>query len=70
MKTMTLHLNGFTARWRGGAFIAVWRAERNNQHVPDFMIPVPEGINRSRATDDQIKAATESWLEANSIELA
>lgn len=36
-------------RWRGGAFVAVWKVENIAMLVPDDMITVPESINRARA---------------------
>lgn len=55
MPTMTINLPGYSCRWAGGSFIAVWRMERVGEHVPDLMISLPDSLNRSRATRDDIE---------------
>lgn len=54
MKTITIHVDGQVCRWAGGAFIAIWRADRAEQPVPDAMIELPASLTRQHATRDDI----------------
>jgi hypothetical protein len=56
---------GYLLRWRGGAFIAVWRLNRQYEHVPDHMVAVPESLKRSSATPSQIETAVRAWIGKN-----
>jgi hypothetical protein len=47
---MTIVHDGYVYRWAAGSFIAAWRADRADEHVPDDMIELPQSLNRSRAT--------------------
>jgi hypothetical protein len=62
MKTIKVEVNGHVGRWRGGTYVAVWREERADQHVPDLMLRVPDSLKRSRATSDDIRRVVEEGL--------
>lgn len=53
---------GWVFRWSGGSFIAAWADRRADEHVPDDMIQLPDSINRSRATREDIESIIERWL--------
>lgn len=59
MRTMEIEVGGVVARWAGGTFVAVWRPERRNEHVPDAMVTVPQSVNRTRATAEDIARIVE-----------
>ena len=60
MPTLTIEADGRVFRWAGGSFIAVWRAERSGEAVPDDMISLPESLNRSKATQDDFRQIVEA----------
>ena len=62
MKTMTVIAGEYVFRWAGGPFIAVWKTDRENEPVPDDMIQLPDFMNRSKATRDDIAFLAEMWL--------
>jgi hypothetical protein len=66
MKTMTIIKNGWVFRWSGGSFMPVWRSERADEHVPDDMIELPESINKSKATREDIEAIARRYLAPQS----
>jgi hypothetical protein len=61
VKTLRVDRGGYVFRWRGGAFVAVWRQENIARLVPDDMISVPESINRSRAGMSELIRIAESY---------
>lgn len=63
MRTITVRSNGYVGHWRGGQFVAVWREEKQDQHVPDAMISVPESLNRTHATHDDIERVLREGME-------
>ncbi len=64
MASLQMRRPGWVFRHGGGAFIAAWKAERADQHVPDDMISLPPQLNRSRATVDDLEAVCDAWLAA------
>ncbi len=62
MKTISIILGSHIFRWAGGSFVAVWQADRADEHVPDDMIAVPEQLVKSRATREDIAALAQSYL--------
>lgn len=62
MKTMTIAEGGWVFRWSGGSFMPVWSADRVDEHVPDDMIELPESINKSRATREDMETLARRWL--------
>lgn len=65
MKTMTLVVGTHVFRWAGGAFVAVWRSERMDEHVPDDMIGLPDSLNRSRVTHEDIQCIARDYVTAD-----
>lgn len=64
MKTMSIVVGDHVARWAGGSFIALWKAERMDEHVPDDMIGLPESLNKTHATREDIERITTEYLES------
>lgn len=61
---MTFAENGWMFRWSGGSFMPVWKTERVDEYVPDDMIELPESLNKSSATRDDLLALARRWQAA------
>lgn len=62
MKSMVVVVGDNICRWAGGTFIAVWKQDRADEHVPDDMIQLPESLVVSRATRDDIERIAREHL--------
>jgi hypothetical protein len=62
MKTMTYVERGFTFRWAGGTFVAVWPNENADEHVPYDMAPVPDWVTRKHASREVLATIARTWL--------
>jgi hypothetical protein len=60
-----ISLEGWVFRWAGDSFIAAWKADRADEHVPDDMIQVPFSVNRSQATRQDIRQVVQRWRDGN-----
>lgn len=58
----------YVFRWSGGAFLGVWRAEDEDDHVPYDMTQIPDTINRSRASRTEIEFVADQWLSKHGEE--
>lgn len=59
---MTIVKPGWVFKWAGGSFVPGWKADRADEHVPDDMIEVPESLNKSRATREDIESLVDRYL--------
>jgi hypothetical protein len=63
MRMLTISIAGHVFRWSGGSFITVQTVSRMYARVPDDMIPLPESINRSKATEEDIRSICQRYIE-------
>lgn len=60
---MTIIEGDYLFRWAGGTFIAVWSAQRADEHVPDDMISLPDSLNRAKVGREDIERLALSYVD-------